>query len=635
MCRITGIWQQRHTTHNTEQLTIAMRDTLAHGGPDAVGIYVEAGLGFGHRRLAIIDLSDAGIQPMHWERYVIVFNGEIYNYQEIKADLIALGHNFTTSTDTEVILKSFHQWGFDAPKRYRGMFAFALWDKEKKHLMLCRDRVGVKPMFWYQKEGLCMFASELKAFHEHPDFDKTIDKKSVSLFLQQGYIHSPHCIYQNVRKVEPGTWLVIKGDGSNNTIRYWAAEDMYVPNNALLNRSEESLAEELESILLDSFQLRMVADVPVGMFLSGGIDSSLVTALLQKNSNRQLKTFTIGFEDPNFNEAGHAKAVSQHIGTDHTEIICTVKDFEEILPKLPDFYDEPFGDSSAIPTFLVSRLARKSVTVSLSADGGDEIFGGYTKYEITKKLFQKINSLPTFAKKGAAFLMEGINPNILEDYGKKLPFLKNYTGISNKFHKLRNAFAAHTLTDFYNTSSSYFNEKELLQLFPLYESRFSTQLKHREADTISYLSLMDIQTYLEGDIMTKVDRATMQVALEGREPFLDQQVMAFGLGLPDHLKIKGNETKYLLRKVLYKHVPETLINRPKQGFTIPVETWLRSHLKEELIIMLKNDGFFDTFGLSKINTTKFINDFVHQQKYINPIAVWFIYVLYKWHLRWK
>jgi asparagine synthase (glutamine-hydrolysing) len=638
MCRIAGIWQQgSKNTNNIGTIVAQMRDVLSYGGPDAAGIYVEENLALGHRRLSILDLSEAGTQPIHWLHYTIIFNGEVYNFKEIRLNLELLRYEFSTNTDTEVILKSFHEWGFEAVKRFRGMFAFAIWDKEQQKLLLCRDRVGVKPLYWYFKDGLFMFASELKSFHMHPEFDKTINKDAVSLFLQQGYIQSPYSIFKYAQKVQPGSWLEINASGNIAKHQYWQMEEYYKNNKNTeggIFDNENNLVEALDSILLDSFKLRMVSDVPVGMFLSGGIDSSIVTAMLQKNTNQQLKTFTIGFEDKRLNEAEHAKSIAQHIGTDHTEIYCQEKDFIEILQKLPDMYDEPFGDSSAIPTHLVSKLAKNQVKVSLSADGGDEIFGGYTKYQITKNLFQKVKAYPQFIKNGTAALLNHIDPNTLETYSSHLPILKNYTGISNKFHKFRQAISSNNLVDFFNRSSTYFSKRELEAIYPHYKERFSTELEPIKGHIIGYLSLIDMQTYLEGDIMTKVDRATMQVALEGREPFLDQNIIEFGLKLSDDFKIKGQETKYLLRKVLYKYVPKELIERPKQGFAVPIEKWLKEYLKDDLRAMIQDAAFFETFDLNKANTSRFIDNFIHEKQYINPHAVWFLLVLYMWYERW-
>jgi asparagine synthase (glutamine-hydrolysing) len=636
MCRIAGFWDLNYKqTYPLQDTLVSMRDSLQHGGPDSAGEYIksETALALGHRRLSILDLSAAGKQPMFLEEWVIVFNGEIYNFAEIRQKLEKEGSQFETGTDTEVILKAFKAWGKKMVQEFRGFFAFAIFNQQTETLTLCRDRIGVKPMFWYWKDGLFMFASELKAFHEHPQFDKTICQQAVSLYLQQGYIPYPHCIFQHAHKLPAGAYLELDKKQEIKIEKYWDVQDVYA-NTAVSTASEAELEAELEQVLTEAFELRMVADVPVGAFLSGGIDSSIVTALLQKKQGRQLKTFTIGFHDEAYNEAKHAKAVAKHLGTDHQELYCTEQDFERVIPLLPEMYDEPFGDSSGIPTYLVSKMAREQVTVSLSSDGGDEIFGGYTKYEITQNFYPKIKRMPSLVrsvlKGGSSF----VNPLWLERNSSKLPVLKNYKNISNKFPKLVNALGAKNALDFFNISSTYIARKDLKRLHGHYQNRYETNLSIADQRLISYLGMVDIDTYLEGDIMTKVDRATMAVALEGREPFLDHKIIEFAMKLPDDLKIKGKDTKYLLRKILYKHVPRELIERPKQGFSIPIQKWLLSSLKEPLLSIKTDQDFFNTFQLESKEVQRIIDNFVQQRAYINPHFIWFLYTLHQWYNRW-
>jgi len=636
MCRIAGFWDLNYKqTYSLQETLISMRDSLEYGGPDSAGEYVnkEIALGLGHRRLSILDLSAAGTQPMIWEEWVIVFNGEIYNFIEIREKLQAAGHQFETGTDTEVILKAFKAWGKKMVQEFRGFFAFVIFNQKTETLTLCRDRVGVKPMFWYWKDGLFMFASELKAFHEHPLFDKTICQSAVSLYLQQGYIPYPYCIFEHAHKLSAGAYLELDQKQEIKIEKYWNAQEVYT-NSSVRTGSEADLEAELEDVLTKSFELRMVADVPVGAFLSGGIDSSIVTALLQKKQGRQLKTFTIGFHDEEYNEAKHAKAVAEHLGTDHQELYCTEQDFEQVIPLLPEMYDEPFGDSSAIPTYLVAKMASEQVKVSLSSDGGDEIFGGYTKYEITQNFYPKIKKIPSFLrsilKGGSSF----VNPLWLERNSSKLPILKDYKNISNKFPKLVNALAAKDTLDFFNVSSTYIASKDLKRLHKPYQNRYETNLKIADQRLISYLGMIDIETYLEGDIMTKVDRATMAVALEGREPFLDHKIIEFAMQLPDDLKIKGKDSKYLLRKILYKHVPKELIERPKQGFSIPIQKWLLNSLKEPLLEIKADQDFFNAFQLEGKEVQQIIDNFVQQRAYINPHFIWFLYTLHQWYNRW-
>jgi asparagine synthase (glutamine-hydrolysing) len=379
----------------------------------------------------------------------------------------------------------------------------------------------------------------------------------------------------------------------------------------------------------------MVADVPVGMFLSGGIDSSTVAAILQSESQRKIKSFTIGFENKEYNEAQHAKAIAAHLGTEHHELYCSEKDFEEILELLPDIYDEPFGDSSGIPTYIVSRMAKNEVKVSLSADGGDELFGGYTKYEAVKNYYPKIKKLPYPLRKLAAGLSGAVNPLWLEKNAAQLPILKNYKNIANKFPKLRNALKAKDLSDFFNRSSTYISKEEQLKLFPHYAERFETEVLPQQDRLISYLGMIDLKTYLEGDIMTKVDRATMQLALEGREPMLDHKLVEFALSLPDDMKIRGNSTKYLLRQVLYRYIPKELMERPKQGFSIPIQQWLLGKLRPELEKMTMDKIFAERFGLNQQELQKIVRAFLAQKKFINPHFIWFLFVLYRWNQRWN
>ncbi len=612
-----------------------MRDSLQHGGPDSAGDFLasDTALGLGHRRLSILDLSAAGQQPMFWRDWVLVYNGEVYNFENIRQELEDLGYTFETGTDTEVILKAFEQWGKSMVVRFRGFFAFAIYNQKTQELTLCRDRFGVKPLYCYWKNGLFLFASELKAFHQHPQFDKTIDPSAVSLYLQQGYIPHPHCIFRAVQKLSAGCFMTLCAGGEPVVTQYWNPQELYAQTTAS-QQSEGELLEELEALLTESFEWRMVADVPVGAFLSGGIDSSIVTALLQKKKGRQLKTFTIGFHNAAYNEAEHAKAVAQHLGTEHRELYCTEQHFKEVIPLLPELYDEPFGDSSCIPTYLVSKMARQHVAVSLSSDGGDELFGGYTKYEVAKYFYPKIQRLGRPVRSTLRHLGNLVDPLWLERNSHRLPVLKNYKNVSNKYPKLLNALAAEDVLDFFNRSSIYRSQSDLARLMPTHTHRYSDALTIDPNRLISYLGLVDVQTYLEGDIMTKVDRATMAVALEGREPFLDAQLLQFGMKLPDALKIQGKDSKYLLRQVLYKYVPKALIERPKQGFSIPVQQWLLGHLQPALLALKEDAAFAQTFEFNQRELRAIIDNFITQKRYINPHFIWFLYTLHQWYERW-
>ncbi len=559
MCRIVGFWDFNYKKdYDLEKIITLMRDTLVHGGPDDAGNYVDDqnSLTLGHRRLSILDLSPLGHQPMEFENFVITYNGEVYNLKEIRKELEKEGYTFKSKSDTEVILKAFHRWGFDAVHKFRGMFAFAIWDKTKKELILCRDRVGIKPFYYYYKDGFFAFASELKAFHLHPKFEKNIDYTALTLYLQYGYIPAPYSIFQNTFKLKPGHFLVIDSSGHIEEFPYWKVEDYFLKGieekDRWLKRSEDDLVEELESILTESFKLRLVSDVPVGMFLSGGIDSSTVCALLIKEGIK-LKTFTIGFFEKEYNEAPYAKRIAEHLGTDYTELYCTPKEAYEIIPRLPELYDEPFGDSSAIPTFLVSQLARKQVKVSLSADGGDEQFCGYTRYWLTSEKIAKLSKIPF--KSFLLNILNLINPDIaLKIYETFKPILPKYTNFRDKYIKLRQVLKSESIMDQYDLAMRYFlgeDLKEDLKDLNIRINKLKTLkdwLNLNELDNLSTLMLLDLKTYLPDDILVKVDRATMGVSLEGREPFLDHKILEWTSQLPVEFKYKNGQSKYILER---------------------------------------------------------------------------------------
>lgn len=634
MCRIAGILHSENPAQRTAILLKA-RDTMAYGGPDDAGHYSDDQISLGHRRLAVIDLSDAGHQPMHWQEYVMVFNGEVYNYKEIQQDLRQAGYTFVSDSDSEVILKAYAHWGKACVHRFRGMFAFAIWNKKTQELVLCRDRVGVKPLYWYLKDGLFMFASELKAFHEHPSFDKSINQKAVSLFLQQGYIPSPDCIFEYAHKVMPGSFLTITPNLEIEETVYWDIEKVYQQQAAQKEIQEEAALERLEELLQDSFRLRMVADVPVGIFFSGGVDSSLVTTLLQKERTQPLNTFTIGFRDEANNEADLAKEIAHYLGTNHTELYCEQKDFEELIPQLADWFDEPNGDTAALPTYMVAQLAREKVTVSLSADGGDELFGGYTKYLATEKVFPLLQRIPQFIKKGGHYLGGQIDPLRILSYANYIPFLKGQKNLEDKLPKLFNSLIATDVVDFFDLGTSAISRKKLKTLSQTaIAERFPKIPNNNPNWSLSYLGMLDIKTYLEGNIMAKVDRTTMQVALEGREPFLDHHLIEFAQQLPNHLKIKGNQTKYLLRKLLAKQLPQHLIDRPKQGFSLPLEKWLRTSLKERIRAIGEDQQFAQQFQLNTAVLKPMISNFVEGKNYVNAYFIWFLLVLHQWANRW-
>ena len=636
MCRIVGFLDFNYKgEYDLNSVIVSMRDTLTHGGPDDAGLYIDPSfpLALGHRRLSILDLSPLGHQPMEFENFVITYNGEVYNFKEIRKELEAYGYRFNSNSDTEVILKAFHRWGFDAVHKFRGMFAFAIWDKKEKRLILCRDRMGVKPLYYYYKDGLFIFASELKAFHKHPKFKKELEEKALSLFLEYGYIPAPYSIFKNAYKLEPGHFLILEKDGTIRKEAYWKVEDFFIEGQKerekWLKRSEEELAEELESLLTESFKLRLVSDVPVGMFLSGGIDSTTVSALLSKEGIK-LKTFTIGFYEKEYNEAPFAKKVAEYLGTDHTELYCTPKEAFEIIPKLPEIYDEPFGDSSAIPTYLVSKLARSQVKVSLSADGGDEQFCGYTRYWI---IVDRINKLSRLPFKGViSKTLNLINPEIaLKLYNTFKPILPKYTNFRDKYLKLRNVLKANNLLEQYDLAVSYFLEEDLQKLgLKPYKETF---LSLNSLDPYASLMLLDLKTYLVDDILVKVDRATMSVSLEGREPFLDHKIVEWTSKLPSEFKYKDGKSKYLLRKILYKYIPPELIDRPKQGFGAPIYEWFKRDLKE-LYLEYLNEERIRKGGIFNPSEVKRLLDDYLQDRGVNHNKLWLLFVFEQWREKW-
>lgn len=565
MCGIIGIID--YSKNMDKQSFNKMRDSIDYRGPDDFGTEIfekdNFTIALGHRRLSIQDLSPLGHQPMNFKNLSIIFNGEVYNFPEIKEELLKLNYTFISHSDTEVILKAFDAWGIKCVDRFRGMFAFCIYDKIDEKLYIVRDRVGVKPLYYYIGENEFIFGSELKAFYPYPNFKKEIDKDALSMYLQFGYIQAPFSIYKNCFKLLPGHYLQYDLKTKSYDIqKYWDIVDYYED---VSNLNEEEIKEELEKILVDSFNLRLVADVPVGTFLSGGIDSSLVTAILQKYSEKPIKTFTIGFTDEKYNEAPYAKAIAEYLGTDHTEHYCTPKDVMNIIKQLPIMYDEPFGDSSSLPTVLVSSIAKEHVSVVLSGDGGDELFGGYSSYSLFLDRFKKIQSLPM--KKYLKILLNMIPDPILRieaiDEKKYLKYLK-----------LKNVLEYKDVSNMFKLSNSVFTKYEIEKMISNYFYK-DDKFENLKIDNLEKMMLSDFKGYLADDILVKVDRASMFVSLESREPLLDNKIIEFSAKLP--LKYKKN--KYILKKILSKYIPIELFERKKTGFGIPINDWLRENLK--------------------------------------------------------
>lgn len=613
MCGITGFWQaQGDSATAMTVLTRTMARQLSHRGPDDSGEWVDtdARLALGFRRLAIVDLSPAGHQPMTSAsgRYVIIFNGEVYNFRAVRRELEGRGHRFRGGSDTEVILAAVEEWGLqDAVTRFVGMFAIALWDRQHRELHLVRDRLGIKPLYYGWQGGTFLFGSELKALAAHPAFVGEIDRDALTLYMRFAYVPEPFSIYRGIHKLPPGTILTLRGhdDRSAQSRPFWSARDVAAQGQAApFTGSDTEAIAHLHTLLSDAVAFRMVADVPLGAFLSGGIDSSTVVALMQAQSDRPVKTFTVGFTEARYNEAADAAAVAAHLGTDHTELTVTPQEARAVIPRLPSMFDEPFADSSQIPTFLVSELARQRVTVSLSGDGGDELFGGYNRYQWGAEIWRRVGWAPAPARSMSARALQAISPEVWDALfarlGSLLPSRLQQRTPGDKVHKLADALGATSAIDLYLGLVSQWRNPETTVV----GGREPVTMLHDLATLsdlpgfVERMMYLDLMTYLPGDILTKVDRASMAVSLEARVPLLDHRVVEFAASLPLTLKVRDGQGKWVLRQVLDQYVPRSLMERPKMGFGVPIDSWLRGPLRdwaEELLDpqQMQSDGYLN------------------------------------------
>ncbi len=632
MCGISGFIDFKKTT--TQNILEKMNRTMQHRGPDGegYGMYQNdiATVGLGHRRLSIIDLSEGGSQPQTFGSLHITFNGEIYNYAEIKAELEIKGHSFHSHSDTEVILHAYAEWGSKSLQKFIGMFALVIYDEANKQLFACRDRAGVKPFFYYWKNGLFLFASELKAIVQHPAFTKEINLAAAAAYMQYGYVPTPHCIFKDTHKLKPGHFLDFNITNRElNVKQYWNVYDAY--NKPPLKIDLPEAIEETEKLLTNAFQYRMVSDVPVGVFLSGGYDSSCVTALLQKNNIEKIKTFTIGVPDAGLNEAPYAKEIAAHLGTDHTEYYCTQKEALEIVPQLPFFYDEPFADSSAIPTSLVSKIARQKVTVALSADAGDEIFAGYNRYDYIMKYGKQLQAIPGFMRKSAAALLNIIPAGSIPILNKKYLF-------HSRYEKVKLLLKSPTEHNILLSLTKQMGEDDIAALFKspidILSTAFdSKELKPEFHSTLSYIMAIDYQTYLLDDILQKVDRAGMSVSLEGREPFLDHRIIEWAAQLPMEYKYNKGNKKYILKQIVHKYLPKEMMDRPKMGFGIPIANWLQNDLKPFV------DQYFDGSFIIKQNIfnnieIQRIKESFYDGKIERAEKIWYLLMFQMWYDKW-
>lgn len=628
MCGLTGFCDFNKKMHR-EEIERAT-GVLHHRGPDSgsteVFVNEYANIGFGHRRLSIMDVSSNGNQPMYSDdkNVVIILNGEVYNFKEIREELISLGYSFRSDSDTEVIIKAYQEYGIESVHKFIGMFAYALYDIKKQLMYLLRDRPGVKPLYYYYKNNRILFASEIKSFLTYKEFEKNIEDKAVSLFFQYAYIRAPYTIFKDAYKVRPGHYIKIDLQKQKlEEIKYYDVLDYY--NKPKLRISEEDAAEEAERLFKSAFQYRMVSDVPVGMFLSGGYDSSIVSAILQKNSSRKIKTFTIGFYEQKYNEAPFAKKIAEYLGTDHHEHYCTTKEAQDILPLIPTIYDEPFGDSSAIPTILVSQFARKQVTVSLSADGGDEIFAGYTKHQRLVEINNVFQRSPKFLlQSGKLFSNAAI---------ELFPALKKVHKIA-RARELFNSYNTNGLTEIYNQHFSNQEMETLLNNGKIDIGLFDDIGKlNGENDYVNRCLALDYLTYMIDDILVKVDRATMSVSLEGREPLLDHRIIEFVSQLPSEMKIKNGEKKYLLKKIAHQYIPKELLDRPKAGFSVPIFEWFRSDLKHYLENYI-NRKQLSEHGYVNINNALDIKNELLRGNERKENQTWLLLMFQMWWEKW-
>lgn len=622
MCGIAGLL----SPHGVDETTLAaMNACLAHRGPDDHGLWLApdpgnpggpATVGLAQRRLSIVDLSPLGHNPMPRAdgRLCITYNGEVYNFQVLRTELEALGERFRSQSDTEVILAAYDRWGTACLDRFVGMFAFGLWDAPKKRLFLARDRLGKKPLYYARYAGRFAFASELKALLQDPDFPREIDPEALSLYLRFGYVPSPFSIYRAARKLPPAHFALWEPESASLRIeRYW--DPVALAREGPLKIGEREAEERLESLLRDAVRLRMIADVPLGAFLSGGIDSSLVVALMQESSARPVKTFTIRFENSAFDEADHAAAVARHLGTEHAEETCTASAMRDVLDKLPDMFDEPFADSSAIPTYVVSRMTRRHVTVVLSGDGGDELFFGYPRYVLNARARWLLDS-PRAVREGVARAAAALPVRRLRRVAEVL---------------------RHDDADGYLRFVAWFRSDEVAALtgrpVPPYPGYLEASAGAEDLPAVERPPLVDLVTYLPEDILVKVDRASMAVGLEARAPLLDHRVAEMALRLPQSLKWREGSTKWLLRRLLYRRVPRSLLDRPKMGFGVPLADWLNGPLRARMEELLAGPAL-RTLGLHE-RAARGLWEAFRSGRELRASTLWNLFALLSWADRWK
>jgi asparagine synthase (glutamine-hydrolysing) len=643
MCGIAGFVADAAHRTSLDQLRStanAMGHSLQHRGPDDHGVWIDsdAGVALVHRRLSIVDLSAAGHQPMHSAdgRYVIVYNGEVYSHAAIRAEIEATGHRFRGHSDTEIILESIARVGMRATvDRLIGMFALAVWDRKTRTLMLVRDRLGIKPIYWAKFSGLFMFGSELKALRQHPGWTPRIRPEAVATFLRHNYIPAPETIYEGVYKLEPGRMLTLRFDGKVQIEPFWDARQVALGGSRdRLAEDDATLTNRLESLLIDAVRTRMIADVPLGAFLSGGIDSSTVVALMRAANSGPVKTFSIGFEQTGFNEAPHAAAVAKHLGTEHTELTVTSQEALDVIPKLADMFDEPFADSSQIPTYLVSAMTRKYVTVALSGDGGDELFSGYNRYQLTKRFWQALSLIPSPVRTALAGTFTSLRAERWDRLFEMLPHKMSPPQPGDKIHKLASVLELSSSDELYRRLISHWTPAQVVPTTPeLHGILWDETVRKDFPNLLDRMQFLDLVTYLPDDILTKVDRASMAIALEARVPLLDHRVVELAWRLPHSAKIRGGTTKWLLRQVLYRHVPKQLVERPKMGFAVPLAEWLRGPLRDWAEALLSQRRLSETDFLNRDIIRRYWSEHLSGKRNWQYL-LWDVLMFEAWRERW-
>jgi asparagine synthase (glutamine-hydrolysing) len=610
MCGLAGVFVRRNwSSDQLRGIAARMSGAIIHRGPDDSGIWVDAseGVALGFRRLSIVDLSVQGHQPMPSPsgRFTLIFNGEVYNHRLLRRELESLGCHFRGHSDTEVILAAFEQWGIQqSVRRFVGMFAMAVWDARQRQLSLIRDRLGIKPMFVYQHAGVVSFGSELKALVAGPEFDRTLDLTALTSYLRYLYVPAPQCIFRHAFKLPPGHILTISDPAAAMPVPepFWSVKTAAREGTAAqFSGDDDQAVADLETLLTDAVRLRMQADVPLGALLSGGIDSSTVVALMQASADRPVKTFTIGFDQEEFDEAADAGAVAAHLGTDHTELRLTGADALAVIPDLPEMFDEPHADPSQIPTFLICRLARQEVTVALTGDGGDELFGGYNRYISGERMIRGFGRWPRSLRRFSAAGVTSLSPRVWNQMRDALRPVLPAAGrtrlLGEKMHKVGELLRADSASAMYQSLLSAWQDPQDFVVGSRNGERDAILGTNDSLDLMEQMMLADQTSYLPDDLLAKVDRASMAVSLEARVPILDHRVVEMSWRLPRKFKVRHGRGKWILRQILYNHVPPALVDREKMGFSVPLAQWLADPLRDwagDLLLSAESDGILRT-----------------------------------------